>query len=299
MLEKHEVEVFLALSGELHFGRTAEQLGITTGRVSQTVKKLERMIGAPLFERTSRRVDLTPIGRRLADDLEPLVAGMNDAVRRAVDAGRGITGDLHVGFLSSVAGQLLLRSIALFGERYPDCEVHIHEAQGHDAVTRLRGGEIDVLITDVLIASQPDVAAGPVLLSEPRLLAVASTHPLAGHPSVSQEELAHHPVILVPSDMPDAFRDDRNPAQTPSGATIPRGPRAASFTETLTLVAAQRGVFPVGENVARLYPRSDIAYLPFSDAPPVRWAPMWLRSNTTHRVQEFVRAAHDACITDR
>lgn len=166
MLEKHEVEVFLALSGELHFGRTAEQLGITTGRVSQTVKKLERMIGAPLFERTSRRVDLTPIGRRLADDLEPLVAGMNDAVRRAVDAGRGITGDLHVGFLSSVAGQLLLRSIALFGERYPDCEVHIHEAQGHDAVTRLRGGEIDVLITDVLIASQPDVAAGPVLLSE-------------------------------------------------------------------------------------------------------------------------------------
>ncbi|WP_405800625.1 LysR family transcriptional regulator [Streptomyces sp. NBC_01506] len=294
MLERHEAEVFLALAEELHFGRTGERLGITTGRVSQTVKKLERMVGAPLFERTSRRVLLTPIGRQLAEDLAPHVVGMDEAVRRAVDAGRGITGDLRVGFLSSVAGQLLLKAVALFGERYPACEVHIHETQGHDAVVRLRRGDVDVLITDVLIAAQPDVVAGPVLLAEPRLLAVATGNPLAGHVAVSLEELAGHPMILVPADMPDAFSEDRNPAHTPSGLPIPRGPRAASFTETLTLVAAGRGVFPVGENVARLYPRPDIAYVPFIDAPPIRWGTMWLRSNTTHRVREFVRAAGDA-----
>ncbi|MFF1651488.1 LysR family transcriptional regulator [Streptomyces sp. NPDC058240] len=299
VLERHEVEAFLALAEELHFGRTAERVGITTGRVSQTIKKLERMIGAPLFERTSRQVHLTPIGRQLADDLTPLVAGMNDAVRRAIDAGRGITGDLRVGFLSGVAGQLLLKSIALFAKRHHDCEVHIHETQGHDAVTRLRSGDIDVLITDVLIAAQPDVLAGPVLLSEPRLLAVAAGHPLAGRQAVSMEELAVHPVILVPADMPEAFRTDRNPTVTPSGAPVPRGPRAASFTETLTLVAFGRGVFPVGDSVARLYPRPDVVYLPFTDAPPVQWGPMWLKTNTTHRVREFVQAAYDACHLDQ
>ncbi|MFD7498141.1 hypothetical protein ACFV8T_38465 [Streptomyces sp. NPDC059832] len=94
------------------------------------------------------------------------------------------------------------------------------------------------------------------------------------------EELAVHPVILVPADMPEAFRTDRNPTVTPSGAPVPRGPRAASFTETLTLIAFGRGVFPVGDSVARLYPRPDVVYLPFTDAPPVRWGPMWLKPPT-------------------
>jgi hypothetical protein len=116
---------------------------------------------------------------------------------------------------------------------------------------------------------------------------------------VSVEEMAEHPVILVPADMPDAFQLDRNPTHTPSGAPVPRGPRTAGFTETLILVVADRGVFPVGDNVARLYPRPDIAYLPFTDAPPLRWGPMWLTTNTINRVREFVQAARDACHTDR
>lgn len=113
MLERQEAEVFLTLAEELHFGRTAERVGITTGRVSQTIKKMERLVGAVLFERTSRQVLLTPIGRQLAEDLRPLVDGMNDAVRRAVDSGRGVTGDLHVGYLSATAGQLLLKAVAV------------------------------------------------------------------------------------------------------------------------------------------------------------------------------------------
>ncbi|WP_327090064.1 LysR family transcriptional regulator [Nonomuraea sp. NBC_01738] len=295
MLERHEIQVFLTLAEELHFGRAGERLRVTTGSVSQTIKKLERLIGAPLFERTSRRVALTSIGRTLADDLAPLVAGMDQAVRRAIDAGRGVAGELNVGFLSAIAGQLLLKAVSEFAARHPDCEVHIHEAQGHDAVARLRDGSVDILITDVLIAAHPDLSAGPVLLSEPRMLAVAAGHALASRDSVSPEVLADHPVILVPTDMPEAFQADRNPSHTPAGRPVPRGPRAASFTETLTLVAAGRGVFPVGENVARFYPRPDIAYLPmYGDAPPIQWAPIWLTTNFTERVRAFVQAAREA-----
>ena len=65
------MEIFLTLADELHFGRAAQRLHVSTARVSQTIKKLERRIGASLFERTSRRVDLTPIGRRLGDELRP------------------------------------------------------------------------------------------------------------------------------------------------------------------------------------------------------------------------------------
>jgi DNA-binding transcriptional LysR family regulator len=251
MLERHEVEIFLTLAEELHFGRTGERLRISTGTVSQTIKKLERVIGAPLFERTSRKVRMTAIGRQLADDLTPLVAGMQEAVRRVIDAGRGITGELHVGFLSAMAGQLLIKAVAAFTARHPDCEVHFREAQVHDALTRLREGGIDVLITDILIASEPDLVAGPVLLSEPRMLAVAAGHPLARHETVSLEALADHPVIRLPAGMPEAFQADRTPSRTPAGRPVPQGARADSFAETLALVAAGRGVFPVGEQVVR------------------------------------------------
>ena len=63
-MERREIEIFLTLADELHFGRTAERLLVSTARVSQTIKNLERRFGALLFERTSRRVTLTPVGRR-------------------------------------------------------------------------------------------------------------------------------------------------------------------------------------------------------------------------------------------
>ncbi|WP_063050891.1 helix-turn-helix domain-containing protein [Nocardia arthritidis] len=67
MLERFELEAFLTLSEELHFSRTAARLRVTPGRISQTIKKLERQVGSPLFERTSRHVVLTPLGQRLRE----------------------------------------------------------------------------------------------------------------------------------------------------------------------------------------------------------------------------------------
>ncbi|MDH6463372.1 DNA-binding transcriptional LysR family regulator [Micromonospora sp. A200] len=290
MLERHEVETFLTLAEELHFGRTAERLRVTTGRISHVVKKLERRIGAPLFERTSRVVRLTPIGHRLADDLRPLVAGMEDAVRRAVEAGRGVTGELRVAFLGEWTAPVLLRAVNLFRERHPDCEVHVHEAQLANSRSSLVDGSIDVLI-----AAYPfdGMANGPALLSEGRVLAVAAGHPLAGAESVSLEVLADHPVVQYPAVTSAEFKRDRTPDRTSSGRPVPRGPVGNTFSEMLSLVAMDRGVLPVGEHTRRYYPRPDVAYVPIHDAPPIRRGPVWLETNTTERVREFVRAAAD------
>lgn len=291
LLERYEVETFLTLAGELHFGRTAERLRVTTGRVSHVVKKLERRIGAPLFERTSRVVRLTPIGTRLADDLRPLVAGMDEAVQRAIEAGRGVTGELRVAFLGEWTAPVLLRAVSLFTERHPDCAVHVHEAQLASTRSSLLDGSIDVLI-----AAYPfdGMANGPALLSEGRALAVAAGHPLAGEASVSLEVLADHPVVQYPAVTSAEFKRDRTPERTPSGRPVPTGPVGNTFSEMLSLVAMGRGVLPVGEHTRRYYPRPDVAYVPVHDAPPIRRGPVWRETNTTARVREFVRAAVDA-----
>ncbi|MGW3073738.1 MULTISPECIES: LysR family transcriptional regulator [unclassified Kitasatospora] len=290
MLERLEAEVFLALAEELHFGRTAERLHLTTGRVSQVVRKLERRIGGKLFDRTSRSVRLTAVGRQLADDLVPLVAAMEAALRRAEDAGRGVTGELRVAFLGEWTAPVLLRAVALFGERHPECRVDVREVQLANSRSSLEDGSVDVLI-----ASYPfdGMARGPVLLTERRVLAVAAGHPLAAERSVSLEVLGDHPVVQYPAVTSAAFKRDRTPERTPSGRPVPKGPSGATFSELLSLVALGRGVLPVGEHSRRYYPRPDVAYVPIHDAPPIERGPVWLESNTTARVRAFVRAAAD------
>ncbi|MFF4657633.1 LysR family transcriptional regulator [Streptomyces sp. NPDC001381] len=291
MLERVEIETFLTLAEELHFGRTAERLRVTTGRVSQVIKKIERRIGGSLFERTSRTVRLTPIGRQLADDLVPLVAGMEEALRRAADASRGVTGELRVAFLGEGTAPVLLKAVALFGERHPDCRVDVREVQLSNSRASLLDGSVDVLI-----ASYPfdGMACGPVMLTERRVLAVPAGHPLAGEESVSVEVLADHPVVQYPEVTSAGFKRDRTPDRTPSGRPVPKGPTGGSFSEMLTLVAMGRGVLPVGEHARRYYPRPDVSYVPLHDAPLIERGPVWREANTTQRVRAFVRAAADA-----
>jgi DNA-binding transcriptional LysR family regulator len=59
------IDVFLTLASELHFGRTAERLGLPQPRVSRIIRGLETEVGGALFERISRRVGLSPLGARL------------------------------------------------------------------------------------------------------------------------------------------------------------------------------------------------------------------------------------------
>jgi DNA-binding transcriptional LysR family regulator len=291
MLERLETETFLTLAEELHFGRTAERMGITTGRVSQVIKKLERRVGGMLFERNSRTVRLTPVGRQLADDLVPVVAAMAEALGRAADASRGITGELRVAFLGEWTATALLRAVGLFTERHPECRVDVREVQLSNSRASLVDGSIDILL-----ASFPfdGMACGPVLLREKRVLAVAARHPLADEESLSVEVLADHPVVRYPAVTSAGFKRDRTPDRTPSGRPVPKGPVGGSFSEMLTLVAMGRGVLPVGEHSRQYYPRPDIVYVPLHDAQPIERGLVWAEANTTERVRAFVRAATDA-----
>ncbi|WP_408908100.1 LysR family transcriptional regulator [Streptomyces albidoflavus] len=89
MPERLGLEAFLVLAEELHFGRTAERLHVTTGRISQVLKKLEARVGAPLFERDSRIVTLTKIGGQLREDLQSGYGQIERGLARATDAASG------------------------------------------------------------------------------------------------------------------------------------------------------------------------------------------------------------------
>ncbi|GAA3130649.1 LysR family transcriptional regulator [Planomonospora alba] len=292
MLERHELEAFLTLAEELHFGRTAERLHVSTARISQTIAKLERRIGVPLFNRTSRRVEPTAVGRQLYGEVRPAWDRITTAFERAVDAGRGLTGVLRVAFVGAAGGQLLAGAAELFRGRHPECDVRLREAQMVDLMPWLRDGEIDIALGTLPI-HEPGIVTGRVLVSEARMLAVPSRHPYARRESVRTEDLAGVKLLQLPDTLPDSLREDRTPRTTPAGRAIEPGPAAATFNEMLTLVGAGHGVFPVGAQARRYYARPDVVYVPFSDAPPLRWGLLWRADGATARVRAFVQAAHD------
>ncbi|KJY41381.1 LysR family transcriptional regulator [Streptomyces sp. NRRL B-1568] len=290
MLERHELEAFLTLAEELHFGRTAERLHVSTARVSQTIAKLERRIGVPLFNRTTRRVELSLVGRQLQEEIRPAWSRINDAYKRAVDAGRGVTGLLRVAFNGPAAGQLLVGTTQAFRARHPDCEVQIKEARVPEVLLWLRSGEVDIALT-VHPMHEEGIATGPVLVREARMLAVPTGHPFARRATVSVEDLARVTVLQMPETLPKSLREDRTPSRTPAGRRIAPGPSAMTFNEMLTLVGAGEGVFPVGAHARRYFARPDVAYVPFEDAAPVEWGLVWLADGATSRVRAFSEAA--------
>jgi DNA-binding transcriptional LysR family regulator len=103
------IDVFLTLAAELHFGRTAERMGLPQPRVSRIVLGLEQEVGGALFERTSRRVRLTPLGARLRDSLSKPYADLRLAFDEARESARGAGGVLRIGAWATTTGPALTR----------------------------------------------------------------------------------------------------------------------------------------------------------------------------------------------
>ncbi|MFC9293702.1 LysR family transcriptional regulator [Streptomyces sp. NPDC057011] len=286
-MERHEIEAFLTLAEELHFRRTAERLGLAQGRVSQTIKKLERRIGVPLFERTSRRVALTPTGRQLREDLIPVRRQLQRAVDRAVAMGRGITGTLHVGYSSAMVAELLLKATDTFRSRYPDCAVEIQEVQLFDPFGPIRNGQVQVQVSEHPVR-EPDLTVGPVVLREPRALMVPVGHPFAGRACVSLEDLADTTLLAMAGAVPQYWLDYHYPRRTPSGRPIPHGQPTTYWTEVVNLVGLGKGVTPASRAAERFHSRPDVAWVPFRDAPPVEYRFLWPTSGGNARVRAFV-----------
>ncbi|MFF0526276.1 LysR family transcriptional regulator [Actinomadura nitritigenes] len=289
-MERQEIEIFLTLSKELHFGRTAEHMGISQSRVSQTIARLERRIGAKLFERTSRRVTLTAIGEQLRDQIAPAHQQIEEAIAKATAAGRGITGGLRIGFSGAFTGHLLHRISEVFTRRHPGVEVQIRQVQISDPYGPLRAGDLEMQVTEMPVA-EPDLTLGPVLVSQPRVLLMSSSHPLARRTAVGMEDLAGTTLLTVAGPVPAHWLDHHFPRETPSGQPIPHGQAITHWEDALSLVLAGKGVTPVAAAGAHYYNRPGLEFRPLADAPPIDYACVWPTDHETARLRAFVQLA--------
>ncbi|MFJ1896003.1 LysR family transcriptional regulator [Streptomyces sp. NPDC088115] len=291
-MDQNELRSFLVLSEELHFGRTADRLHLSRARVSQLIQRLERRVGAPLFTRTSRRVALTDLGVRLREDLEPHYLGLQEALARAVSAGRLIGGTLFVGFSTPLAGEMVMRTAGRLRAGHPELAVEVCEVPLSDPYGMLRRGEYDLQLTD-FPAREADLTRGPTLLTESRVLAVASGHPLAGRRSVTLEELARVPLLTVEGSVPEYWKEHHRPTHTPGGFPIEQGPAVTNIQEALTLVAGGQGALMAGAHMPLYHGRPGVVYVPVEGGEPLGYGLMWRSDGGSRAIELFAHTAHE------
>ncbi|MFF2958448.1 LysR family transcriptional regulator [Streptomyces sp. NPDC057963] len=293
-LEARELEAFLALAEELHFGRAGERLYLSQSRVSQLLRALENRIGARLVERTSRRVRLTPLGEQLFEGLRPAF----DAILATLDdvrtVARGVEGVLRIGF-QGTANDHVMDAMALFQNRHPDCATEIVEIPFSDPFGPIHRREVDTAVV-LLPVEESDLVLGQVFSEQPQALAVSSRHPFAQRDSLSAEDLAACPLISVQGAAPEYWRRAQAPSTTPEGLAIPAGPTVTTLQEGLALVQADRGAMLLCRPAADYYGRRAITLVPLTGLADSYLGLVWHRNHETARIRAFSQAL--ATVTD-
>ncbi len=199
-IKLRHLQAFLEVARQRSFARAAERLAITQPGISKTIRELEESLGAVLFERTPQGVALTQSGLTLLRHAGPAMRALEEGVAAVGDVHLGAHG-LRVGALSTVESRLLPEAIrrwhAAPGGRN-DVSVHVVSGTSAFLLSRLRRGELDLVVGRMTEAREIRDLAFEHLYYEPLLLCVRSGHPLAGIAPLAAERLGEFPWVLPP-----------------------------------------------------------------------------------------------------
>jgi len=189
-----QLEHFLAIVEERTFTRAAERVSRTQPAVSQSIKKLEDEIGAPLFARDVHEVTLTEAGRVLADYARRMVHLRDEAVRRVADLRSMKAGTLTVAAHESAAVYLLPTALRAYLEQYPDIKVGIHRSALAEIPRKVMDREVDLGFVKDAPAFR-ELQFAEVHMDEMVMIA-SPKHALTKRTDVAVTDLADEPFVL-------------------------------------------------------------------------------------------------------
>jgi len=249
-IEIRHLRYFLAVAETLHFGRAAEQLGMAQPPLSQQIRSLEKILGYPLFDRTTRGVRLTRVGEYFLERARSTVAKLGDDVEMARRLGEGRSGVLTVGFSGSVMFTPLPKAIRRFRRIYPGVELRLRELVTAEQLATLRDGTLDIgLLRD---GEQREELTLEPLMSERYIAVLPTRHTLASKAAIRAGDLLGEPFVLFARHM-GMLAFDRTMACCEAEGFRPEiVQEAPQWSTAVRLVAAGLGVSLAPACVANL-----------------------------------------------
>jgi LysR family hydrogen peroxide-inducible transcriptional activator len=194
-LSLRDLEYAVAVAREKHFGRAAESCSVSQAALSEAIRKLEALLGVTLFERTKRRVDVTPRGAPLLRQAEAVLADARRLMESARRSAEPLTGELRLGAISTLAPYYLPALIRGGRTRFPHLALRIREALTDELLDALRRGELDAALVALPVTDAAFVSEA--LFFEPFLLACPVDHPLATAKIPRLRDLPRRDLLLM------------------------------------------------------------------------------------------------------
>ncbi|GER11186.1 LysR family transcriptional regulator [Variovorax boronicumulans] len=250
---------FVAVAEELHFGRAAQRLHMTQPPVTQAIAQLEKTLGVVLFDRTRRRVALTPAGEALLPDVRELLARAQALPARARAAAAGQVGRVRIAFVSTVGFEQLPAWVREFRVLCPEVALELVEATGDVQLEAFARGEIDAgLMLHSPGAAPPGLACLPVEV-EPLVLALPAQHRLAEARPVPLAEVLDEPLVIFPRRIVPSLHDAIFDLYHAAGRTPQVAQEAIQMQTIVNLVSGGIGAAWVPHSVMQ-FRRAGVVY---------------------------------------
>ncbi|WP_199873138.1 LysR family transcriptional regulator [Ideonella sp. A 288] len=256
MIELRLLRQFVAVAEELHFGRAAARLHMTQPPLTQAIQSLERALGAPVFERTRRSVALAPAGQALLPLARRLLAEAEALPRVAQAAAAGLSGQLRLAFVSSIAYGPLPDWLRSFRVAHPEVALHLREATLDVQLEAFAADEIDAGFVLHAPGAAPAGFAAWSALREPLVMALPERHPAVvakpARRSLSVADVAGEPLVIFPRQIAPSLFDAVLSFYRAQGVTPRIAQEAIQMQTIVNLVSAGMGVAWVPEAVTQL-----------------------------------------------
>jgi len=216
--ELRHLVYFREVARQLHFRKAAEALAIAQPALSRQVAQLEKALGAPLFVRSRRKVELTPAGRALAERVEPVLKALAKVPAEIQSLAEGGSGHIKAGFTGLAMATVLPAILREFHRRFPGIRLELNESPTSAQLMALQEGELACGFFHPEAAPTSGLKT-KLLLREKNGVLLPADHALAAKPSLHLRELAATPFVLFPRAYNPGFYDRMLAAFAQAGVT--------------------------------------------------------------------------------
>ncbi|MEV8148440.1 LysR family transcriptional regulator [Arthrobacter sp. NPDC080073] len=275
---------FEVLGTALNYRRAAEKLFITQPALSGAIQQLERIIGDRLFDRDTRSVALTTVGREWLPYVRKALAEVDlarEAIAKLVDHGH-----VRIGYLIGTGADLLFQLLDGADRAFPDITIETVEYDFSDPSAGLASGA-----TDIALLRPPVDVPGlemAVVAEESWVACLPRSHRLADRSELRIEELLDEPIIVAPQSA-GGWRDYWLAADARQGKPPIVAAEAATYEAEATMVARGVGLSFTTSSMVRLYDRPGIHFVPIIDRPASLTAVAWRPERLSTSMRPLVR----------
>lgn len=184
---------FISLAELRNFSQVAKKFYVAQAAVSYQISSMEKELGVRLFERSTRSVKLTPVGRSFYIKVKPLVEQLDEACSQIKNRPKRET--FTFGYSRVCFGHKFRMLLNILSQRHPEVDIILEvDEPEYDLFERLHAGQIDAALFFNPVPTLPDYL-DYIPFGRSRVMIVAESHPLADHPYILEEDIPKREVI--------------------------------------------------------------------------------------------------------